>query len=113
MFLQSRSLWHSTMGEPSCESVSFIQASSCSSISRLGTSWWRLGKGKGQNHFCSRGTSHRGRGEALPPLPSVHVISEFISDTEQGLVGKLSSGTWHIPCGPQGTWHSLSHSLHL
>lgn len=71
------------------------------------------GKGEGEESLLLTGISHRSRGEALPPLPSVHVINEFISDTEQLLVGKLSFGTWCILHGPQGTWHGLSHPLHL
>lgn len=38
MFLQSRSLWQSTTGEPSVERCSFIQTISCSSTTLLGTS---------------------------------------------------------------------------
>lgn len=38
IFLQSRSLWQSTTGEPSVERCSFIQTISCSSTTLLGTS---------------------------------------------------------------------------
>lgn len=42
MFLQSRSLWQSTTGEPSVERCSFIHTISCSNTALLGTSCWIL-----------------------------------------------------------------------
>lgn len=42
MFLQRRSLWESTTGEPSCDRCSFIHIISCSRTSWLGTSCWIL-----------------------------------------------------------------------
>lgn len=44
MFLQSRSLWHSTTGEPSWDRCSFIHVISSSRTSLLGTSSLILGK---------------------------------------------------------------------
>ena len=53
MFLQSRSLWQSTTGEPSVERCSFIHTISCSSTALLGTSCWILDRDTERKRYQS------------------------------------------------------------
>lgn len=62
MFLQSRSLWQSTTGEPSVERCSFIHTISCSSTALLGTSCWILDRDTERKRYqssdCSDSYAH-------------------------------------------------------
>ena len=53
MFLQSRSLWQSTTGEPSVERCSFIHTISCSNTALLGTSCWILDRDTERKRYQS------------------------------------------------------------
>lgn len=62
MFLQSRSLWQSTTGEPSVERCSFIHTISCSNTALLGTSCWILDRDTERDRYqssdCSDSYAH-------------------------------------------------------
>ena len=102
MFLQSRSLWQSTTGEPRVERCSFIHAISCSSTAWLGTSWrilptepWRRvekgervregGKETGTDRKRSAASRHKSVHQ-FPPWKCFDNYSHCIKTNEERLL---------------------------